>query len=603
MASRGNTVASASRNQPVAATPGPIRALFHRANRSRFITRLRSDNGAVAAVAAIALILSLLSFAYFFSQGMTNVYGDGVAHVNIARKVVDHPDDSLWQRYVQIGSPWLPLQTVLMLPLVANDWMWQTGAAGSLISMLAFVTTAVALYLLARHFYRSEEGWHRSALPVISAAIFLLNPSALYMQSTPMTELIFMAALTVAAYLLQRWMIAQTSRRLVAAAAAVSLAALARYEAWPVAALACLVVLIACSGDKSRRLKTAAAFSAIAATGPAYWLWHNRAIYDDALWFLTGPYSARGLYLQNQANLGWARIFVGNAMVDILLMWVTVAVCVGPLLMLMAALGFFRRAFTKRRALLEDAPALLLCVPFLFHVFSLYRGEIQIFPLSAFGLHNVRYGLPHLLAVALFAPASVALLKRAGRRWAVAIACAAVALQYGYLLSEGPRQLEVYQEGFRNGVNAKPARARARVSTKLRESPPAPLVLMHTGALGPVVSQSGLHFSSIIHEGTMGWHQISDDIPDEVSTIIFQEGDPLGERLRANQGLARELEQEFQQQFSVDNIRVFKRRAAIKVRSHIDFSEGAAHQCAHAVAPGGFGKIHSAVGHLYQLIF
>ena len=49
---------------------------------------------------------------------MTNVYGDGIAHVNIARKVVDSPDDSLWQRYIQIGSPWLPVQTVAMLPLV-----------------------------------------------------------------------------------------------------------------------------------------------------------------------------------------------------------------------------------------------------------------------------------------------------------------------------------------------------------------------------------------------------------------------------------------------------------------------------------------------------
>jgi hypothetical protein len=254
-----------------------------------------------------------------------------------------------------------------------------------------------------------------------------------------------------------------------------------------------------------------------------------------------------------------------------------------------------------RSEALEDAPALLLCVPFVFHVFSLYRGEIQIFPLSAFGLHNVRYGLPHLLAIALFAPAAVLLLKGAGRRRAVAVACAAVALQYGYLLSEGPRQLEVYQEGFRNGVNAKPARDRARVSAALREGPPEPLVLMHTGALGPVVSQSGVHFSSIIHEGTIGWHQIGDDIPDNVSTVIFQEGDPLSERLGANPNLARELEQQFREEFAAGGIKVFRRRAAAGLI--LDFGEGAAHQRAHAVTPGGFRQVHGAVGHLYQLIF
>src|SRR2546423_15530996 len=65
----------------------------------------------VLVVAAIAATLSVLSFLYFFSNGMTNAYGDGVAHVNIARKVVDSPDDSLWRRYIQVGSPWLPLQT------------------------------------------------------------------------------------------------------------------------------------------------------------------------------------------------------------------------------------------------------------------------------------------------------------------------------------------------------------------------------------------------------------------------------------------------------------------------------------------------------------
>src|ERR1700686_3990408 len=57
-------------------------------------------------VAVIAAAVSFLSFLYLFSNGMTNVYGDGVAHLNIARKVVDSPDSSVWQRYMQIGSPW-----------------------------------------------------------------------------------------------------------------------------------------------------------------------------------------------------------------------------------------------------------------------------------------------------------------------------------------------------------------------------------------------------------------------------------------------------------------------------------------------------------------
>src|SRR5713226_4462758 len=129
---------------------------------------LSVKSSSLLAVAAIAAILSICSFMYFFSNGMTNVYGDGVAHLNIARKVVDSPDSSLRQRYIQIGSPWLPLQTLLMMPLVANDWMWRTGAAGSAVSMISLVAAAIFLYLLAKSFYRDEEAGWKKALPAMS---------------------------------------------------------------------------------------------------------------------------------------------------------------------------------------------------------------------------------------------------------------------------------------------------------------------------------------------------------------------------------------------------------------------------------------------------
>ncbi|HKS40864.1 MAG TPA: hypothetical protein VJX74_09665 [Blastocatellia bacterium] len=514
----------------------------------------------VLTVAIIASTLSIASFIYFFSHGMTNHYGDGVAHVNIARKVVDSPDDSLWQRYIQIGTPWLPLQTVLMLPLVANDFLWRTGVAGSIVSMISFVVAAVALYLLAKIFYRNEDERLNEILPLISVAIFLLNPSALYMQSTPMTESVFMGALALAIYLLQRWATDQTMKRLIVAAFAMTTATLARYEAWPVAVLSVLIVALACRSDAKARIKSSALFAVIVAAGAAYWLWHNWAIYGNAVEFLSGPHSARGIFLENEARLGWSKIFTGHIAVDVLLMIVTAAVCIGPFLILLFATGLARFLIVKRRTLIEYAPALLLLVPFFFHVLSLYRGEIQIFPLSAFGLHNVRYGLPHLLAVALFAPVSILFFKGKARRWATVCVCSIIALQYGYLISEGPSQIAVYQEGYRNGVNAQPARERARVSAWLNANPVRPMLLMNTGALGPLVSQGGLRYSEIIHEGTMRWHEIDDHFPGDVSTVIIQEGDPLDHWLRGNAALASDLTEKFQEALSVGRIKVFRRR-------------------------------------------
>jgi hypothetical protein len=206
----------------------------------------------------------------------------------------------------------------------------------------------------------------------------------------------------------------------------------------------------------------------------------------------------------------------------------------------------------------------LLILPFFFHAFSLYRGEIQVVPLSAFGLLNVRYGLPHVLGVALFAPASILLFKGSARRWAGALVCMIVAAQYGYLISEGPAQLAVYQEGYRNGVNARPVRERARVAFFLKANPPGRLVLMHSGALGPVVSQGGLRFSDIIHEGTVRWHQLGEGIPKDVATVIVQQGDPLDLRIGEDPALKRDLAAEFSQQFSADTIKVYERRGKIQ---------------------------------------
>jgi hypothetical protein len=338
-----------------------------------------------------------------------------------------------------------------------------------------------------------------------------------------------------------------------------TIATLSRYEAWPIAALSVAIVAIIANGNLFEKLKRTSVYALIVAVGPAYWLWHNWAIYGNPIEFLTGPHSARGIFIQNQANLGWSKIFVGNALLDVLLMSVTVAVVVGPLLVMLAAAGFIRLILAKRKALIAYLPCMLLLAPFFFHTVSLYRGEIQIFPLSAFGLLNVRYGLPHLLAAALFAPAIIPALRRLNKATPVIVSLI-IALQYWFLIHEGPSQIAVYQEGFRNGVNSRPSRVRARVATFLRKNPPPPVILMMTGSLGACISQGGLRFSDIIHEGTARWHQIENAIPADILTIIIEEDDALEHRIRDNASLTKEFNEGFQQVYSVGRIKIYRRK-------------------------------------------
>jgi hypothetical protein len=201
----------------------------------------------------------------------------------------------------------------------------------------------------------------------------------------------------------------------------------------------------------------------------------------------------------------------------------------------------------------------LLVIPFLFHVVSLYRGEIQVFPISAFGLLNVRYGLPALLPIALLVPGLISMRTPGRLRLQAVFVLAAVAIQYCWLLSSGPSGLDVYQEAYRNGVNSRTAHDLSRSSAYLNENPVQPMVLMHTGALGPLVSHGDLSFNQVIHEGTARWHAFSHHIPDDVSTVIIQDGDLLEARVRADPDLERDLAGRFQEVYRQGRIHIYKR--------------------------------------------
>src|ERR1700719_5162959 len=77
---------------------------------------------------AVVLLLSAISASavvWCSSRGYTLYYGDAEAHLNIARRVID----SRTPGPEQLGTVWLPLPHLLMLPLVWNDRLWKTGLA------------------------------------------------------------------------------------------------------------------------------------------------------------------------------------------------------------------------------------------------------------------------------------------------------------------------------------------------------------------------------------------------------------------------------------------------------------------------------------------
>src|SRR5437899_11324258 len=97
-------------------------------------------------LAGAAIAVSILSFVHFFRSGQILLYGDAVAHINIARRVFDSRTPGL----LQLGTVWLPLPHILMIPCLLSDWAWRTGVGASIPSMAAYIFGAIGMFRLVR---------------------------------------------------------------------------------------------------------------------------------------------------------------------------------------------------------------------------------------------------------------------------------------------------------------------------------------------------------------------------------------------------------------------------------------------------------------------
>src|SRR5437868_13995175 len=80
----------------------------------------------------VAALVSLASFIFYLQHNCILLYGDAVAHINIARRVFDSKTPGL----LQLGTVWLPLPHLLMLAFLIPMAAWQSGAGGSIPSLI-----------------------------------------------------------------------------------------------------------------------------------------------------------------------------------------------------------------------------------------------------------------------------------------------------------------------------------------------------------------------------------------------------------------------------------------------------------------------------------
>ncbi len=336
----------------------------------------------------IATAVSVVAFIFFYRQGSTLGYKDTFSHLEIGRRIVVGQATGLGQ----LGGIWLPLQHILMIPLVWSSTLYYTGLAGSLISMGAYVICVVAVFGIVRMLTRSHWGaW-------TGAAVFGLNPEILYLQSTPMGEMLMYALLLLAVLCLIAWAQTDQYRYLLLGAVSTLAMSLVRYEGWVMTIVLLGVVFYACARNGYRFFRgdqkgqgLLLAFSYIALLGIIGWMLWNYLIFDDPLNWLRGQYSSR------EQMIGISPIQTGDLPLSIKTYALGLRYTLTIPVLLLSAIGLvFLTA--REKGSVQSVAVLSLLVPGLFLVYGLYSNSQPMFLPEFNGeLYNIRFSLVALL--------------------------------------------------------------------------------------------------------------------------------------------------------------------------------------------------------------
>ena len=352
------------------------------------------ERNAMLFVGLALTIISVIFFLLYYQNGLGLSYNDARSHLDIGRRVVE----GLKPGVAQLGSVWLPLNHVLMIPTIWNDWMWHSGLSGAIQSMIGFVATGLVIYAILQELRVGLVG------RIIAVFIFAANINVLYLQSTAMTELLLIATMTIGVYELILWHKGDDILHLIKSAFWIMLATLTRYDGWFLLAYAAVLVVIHAwkrSGWKTVEGK-AILFLTLAALGIVLWLLWNVLIFKDPFYFALGPFSAHAQQMQlDQAGELYTK---HNLWKSVMTFSYAVFYNTYTFPALLGVLGFVVMAVDKTLSWPIKISASSLLAPYFFNVLALYMGFSVLFVQGIIGetWFNVRYGLMMAPTVAIF---------------------------------------------------------------------------------------------------------------------------------------------------------------------------------------------------------
>jgi hypothetical protein len=465
--------------------------------------RTRRDS---LALAVLSGLISLVAVWLYHQRGEILLNGDAVAHINIARRVFDSQTPGLFE----LGTVWLPLPHLLDMPFVANDWLWRTGLGGSIPSMVAYIAGALGLFRLVRGFASRLAGW-------IAAAIYTLNPNLIYLQSTAMTEPLYLALFIWTTVFFSEFLReakdqpVRARRSLERLAFVLSAAILVRYDAWFLAAwlTAALAAYLLRAGRLTRPIwRGMVNFLLFTWLTAVLWLAYNHSNYGNALEFANGQYSARAIQLRSRTAtmptypgenslrtaslyfLKVSRMNLGEGLFQY-------ALLPAAFVALLATIYFSRRFW----------PCLLLWIPTVFYAISVAWGSVPVYVPDwwPFSYYNARYGLEMLPATAVFVALGYQMLSGVlPRRMVAALACALVAIAYWSIWLHTPICLREARVNGRDRLEFD-----QRLAEALRKLPASSTLMMDSSVHPGALELAGIRLRRVLRESNPPYWEIA----------------------------------------------------------------------------------------------
>jgi hypothetical protein len=453
------------------------------------------------------VVLSVISIAFYFNylnNGLGLAYNDARSHLDIGRRVVE----GLKPGVAQLGSVWLPLTHLLMIPTIWNDFMWHSGLAGALQSMIAFVATGLLIY---KYLERLQVGVVGRLVGVL---VFVANINVLYLQSTAMTELLLLATMTAGCYYLTLWYGSGEILHLIKSAFFIMTSTLIRYDGWFLLLVATLLVVL--RGFKNKNYSTAEGigltFVTLGAFGIVLWFLWNQLIFKDMFYFAFGPYSAHAQ--QDQLAKAGVLITKGNWGESIRIYLYALLYNSYTVPAILGLVGAVVIWLDKKIPSSVRFSTIALLSPLVFNILALYLGHSVLFVqgLSGNTWFNVRYGMMLMPSIAVYCGFLVDRLKPLRT---VLIGMLLFVLFFAFINYDA-----VTIDDARVGSSQKNV---SEVSGWLRmhAADQKGFVLISAASHDAIIFSSGLPMAKFIHEGTGLYWESATSVPDKWARWII----------------------------------------------------------------------------------